>query len=248
MHGTCQSSVLIIRLVKQSRIHIQSGMRKTYLIVLILFIASTHRAFPSDSFEGQYDMEFSESKETVQVSFWAKGGHLRMKLSGKRDETGEMIFRDGISAMIMVMPQQRMYMEMPIPPESFKTDSGEMDPEGFPFKETGNSKKILGMDAKEFVFEHEGESMTIWATDELGSMPFANNPMMKGWTDAMRRMTGLKAFFPLEMIGTENGKESYRMKVTKVERKSLPDSMFLPPEGFMKMTLPAGMGGFMPGG
>ena len=171
-----------------------------------------------------------------------------MRMSGKSAQMGEMIIRDGISTMIMVMPQQRMYMEVPIPQDMDEPDSDELESREFPFKKTGNNKKILGMDAHEFVFEHGGEKMTLWATDELGSMPFANNPMLAGWAHAMRKMTGLKAFFPLETSGTEKGKESYRMKVTKVEKKSLPDAMFLPPEGFMKMTLPGGMGGFMPGG
>lgn len=223
-------------------------MRKTYLFSLITLIAIAQTLWPDDSFEGQYDMELSSPGESMTISFWAKGGHLRMKLSGKRDETGEMIFRDGISTMIMVMPQQRMYMEMPIPQDIIKPDEQELNARDFPFKKTGNSKTMLGMEAQEFVFEDAGEKMVIWATEEMGSMRFANNPMLQGWTQAMRRMTGLKAFFPLETIGTENGKEAYRMKVTKVEKKSLPDSMFLPPEGFMKMTLPAGMGGFMPGG
>jgi len=223
-------------------------MRNTYLFSLLTIIACSPVVYSADTFEGQYDVEFSESRDSVQISFWTKGGHARMKLNGRGDQAGEMIFRDGISSMIMIMPQQRMYMEMPIPQDIGKPDTPPEEPGEFPFKKTGNKKKILGMDAEEFVFEHEGERIVIWATEELGSMPFVNNPMLGGWTDAMRKMTGLKAFFPLETTGTEKGKETYRMKVTKVEKKSLPESMFLPPEGFMKMTLPAGMGGFMPGG
>ena len=90
--------------------------------------------------------------------------------------------------------------------------------------------------------------MIIWATEELGSMPYSANPILEGWATAMRKLTGLSAFFPLETIGFEDGKESYLMIVKKVEEKTLPESIFLPPEGYMKLDMPGGMRGFMPGG
>ena len=157
-----------------------------------------------------------------------------------------MILRDGMKTMLMIMPEQGMYMEMAIPQDMFKPEENPPEKEeDFPFKKTGKTREILGYTAHEYLMEDDGEKATIWATDELGSMPFANNPMLKGWSDALRRMTGLDSFFPLETIGTEGGKEAYRLTVTKVEKKSLPDSMFEPPEGMMKMTMPGGMGNFM---
>ena len=222
-------------------------MRKTYLLTVGLIWALVQSLVGDEVFEGQYDMAFSGDGDEVVVSCWVKAGHMRMKVGGKGG-VGEMIMRDGMSSMLMIMPQQRMYMEMPVPVDTFDTDEPELKDGENPFKKTGKTKKMLGLTVHEFLFDHEGEKMTIWATDELGSMPYANNPMLQGWAIAMRKLTGLKSFFPIETIGTENGKESFKMTVKKVEKKSLPDSMFLPPEGFMKMTIPAGMGGFMPGG
>ena len=51
--------------------------------------------------------------------------------------------------------------------------------------------------------------------------------------------------YQVDHITGRKGKEAYTMRVKKIEKKSLPDSLFLPPEGFRKMTMPAGMGGFM---
>lgn len=200
------------------------------------------------AFEGEYDMQLQGDGEVVNCTFWVKTGNMRMKISGKGQESGEMIFRNGTSTMIMIVPSQRMYMEMEIP-EGISVpapDEEELE-EDFPFKRTGETRTILGFKAHEFLMEDGAEKMVIWATEGLGTMPYSENPILEGWGAAMRMVTGLKAFFPLETIGYEKGKESFRMTVQRIEPKELPEALFQPPEGFMKFNMPAGMGGMMPG-
>lgn len=221
---------------------------RTLTLFLISFFFGSLTQLSAKTFEGRYDMRLSGDGEQVEISLWVKDGSMKMKVAGRDAGMGEMIMREGMRKMLMIMPGQRMYMEMDIPLENIIQDAPEEGSKDFPFRKTGNSRTILGMKAQEFVFEEDNEKMTIWATEELGSMPFANNPFLQGWSEALRRMTGLDAFFPLETSGTENGREAYKMTVTKVEKMKLEDSFFDPPEGFMKMTLPAGMGGFLPGG
>jgi hypothetical protein len=190
-------------------------------------------------------MEMSGKKDKASMTIWTKDSHIRMAVASK-DMPGEMIMRDGMSAMLMIMPAQRMYMEMQIPDMSGKMkEQAEKPGDEVPFEKTGKTKEIEGFEAHEFVYEEGKEKMVIWATEELGSMPMARGPAMQGFADAMQKVTGLSAFFPLEMIGYKKGKEQYRMRIKDIEKKELPDSMFLPPEGFRKMTMPAGMGGFM---
>lgn len=223
-------------------------MRNTYLLTLTLLITAFLPFASAKTFEGQYEMAFTGDGENITMSFWVKGGHMRMKAGGKAGQMGEMILREGMSSMIILMPQQGMYMEMPIPQDAIASAAKPKDLDELPFKRTGNKKEILGYTAHEFVYENEKDKMTIWATDAVGSMPFANNPMLQGWTQTMQQLTGLKSFFPLETVGTRRGKKEFKMTVLKIEQKSLPDSLFLPPEGLRKMTLPAGMGGLLPGG
>ena len=47
---------------------------------------------------------------------------------------------------------------------------------------------------------------------------------------------------------SNGGKEKFRLEVTSVEKTSLPDSLFAPPDGWRKFDLGAMMGGAMPGG
>lgn len=201
-----------------------------------------------DVFEGTYVMEMSAGKDKVQTSLQVKGGHVRMTVTSQ-DMPGEMIIRDGMSTMLMLMPQQKMYMEVPLQgmmgalaPEADKKPEEEKT---IPFKKTGNTRKILGYEAHEFAYELGSDKMVIWATEDLGAMPFIRSPLFEGWGQAMRKVTGLSSFFPLETIGYEKGKPAYKMVIKSIEAKPLPDSLFLPPAGFRKMTMPGGMGGFL---
>ena len=217
------------------------------LFILSFALVSALVCKAGDVFEGSYVMQISGEGNSISTQIWAKDGHMRMKLSGSQ-APGEMIMRDGMETMLVVMPAQKMYMEMPLKLDNMPTIKG-VDKEGAldkaPFEKTGETRKILGYTAHEFHFDADGEKMVIWATEELGSMPYSRNPMMAGWGKAMSKVTGLEAFFPLEIVGHEKGKVAFRMTVEDIEKKKLSDSLFTPPAGFRKMTMPSGMGGFM---
>lgn len=195
------------------------------------------------AFEGTYTMVFSQGRDKMPISIWTKDNHIRMEVQAK-EAPGVMVMRGGMEKMLMIMPEQRMYMEMPTPKDMGDAAQNEAPKEGeMPFEKTGETKEILGYTAHEFVYEEGNERLVIWATEEIGSMPFARNPMMKGYADAMRKITGLSSFFPLEMTGYEKGSEKYKMAVTKVDAKELEDSLFEPPAGYMRMSMPGGMPG-----
>jgi hypothetical protein len=216
-------------------------------LTVLMMLTAAVLVHGAKAFEGSYVMEMSADGETFETAIWVKDGHVRMKMTS-HGAPGEMIMRDGMKTMLVVMPAQKMYMEMPLEMKDLPTvevPDKEKKLEKLPFEKTGEKRTIGGHEAHEFVYQGEDGKMIIWATDELGSMPFSRNPMMEGWAKAMSKVTGLESFFPLEMAGHENGRVAYRMTVKDIEKKALPDSLFEPPAGFRKMTMPAGMGGFM---
>jgi hypothetical protein len=52
----------------------------------------------------------------------------------------------------------------------------------------------------------------------------------------------------MRVVTNENGKEKFRLEVTSIDKESLPDSLFMAPEGWRKLDLGAMMGGMLPGG
>lgn len=220
---------------------------KTLGIMFTLFVTVALSA--ADRFEGRYVMEVNAGGETMDLTVWAKDGHMRMVMGDKGTMPGELVMRDGMSSMLVIMPQQRMYMEMPlegmIPGSGPEDKEGEGGEEEMPFEKTGETKKILGYVAEKFIFKggKDGkDDMIVWATDALGSMSFMKNPMMEGVASAMERVTGMKSFFPLEMIGMEKGRDAFQMRIKEVEKKELKDSLFMPPQGYRRMSMPTGMG------
>lgn len=219
-------------------------MNKIILSCISLLIALG--GLSAETFEGMYKMSLSQGKDKMPMTIWTKDNHLRMEIKAQ-EMAGIMILRDGMESMLMLMPQQRMYMEMPIPQDGLESNSPSEPGEGedFPFKKTGETKDILGYTAHEFVSEEGKDKLVIWATEELGSMPFARNPMMKGQANMMRKVTGLSSFFPLEMTNYKKGKAEFSMKVTEVKASELEDSLFEAPAGYMRMAMPGGMRGMM---
>lgn len=218
-------------------------MKKNLLVVL--FCLSLLRLTAADLFEGSFDMNVSSEGDKVTLSVTTKNGDLLMKMPGK-DVPGEMILRAGMTRMLVVMHEERMYMEMPLDrgPHAPKKEAVEDEEEAGanPFKKTGRTKEIQGYTAHEFVMADEGNKMEIWASEELGGMPFVNNPMMGGAAGPMEKLSGLRAFFPLEVNGYQGGKLDYRMEITRIEKKEVADALFQAPAGYQKLSMPMGMG------
>ena len=99
----------------------------------------------------------------------------------------------------------------------------------------------------------------MWLTDKLGTFRGlgsgaqanafggrrggAKTQQEQAWEKALAG----KNMFPLRVVGSApDGKETYRMDVTAVEKKSLPDSDFLPPPDWKKFEMP-NMGDMMKG-
>lgn len=212
------------------------------IFLLLLGITWSVAAYGEKSFEGHYTMELTADKETVMTDFWVKDGHMRMSVTN-RNIPGEMIIRSDSDKMLVLIPQQKMYIEVGIPKIKDELPSGEEGTEDSRFKKTGKTREILGYEAHEFTYEDGNDQLTIWATEELGAMTFGQNPVLQPFAANMLAVTGLKAFFPLEATSSSKGKQSFRMQVKTIEKKKLDDSQFKPPSDYRVMTMPT-----MPGG
>ena len=152
--------------------------------------------------------------------------------------------------MLMLMPEQNMYMVMPVKKavEKAVEKQGEMDVD---VQKTGKTETILGYKAEQIlVTEKKKKTVTeLWITKELagtfmglgnaqgGGSPFGGRKNAAGakWEEVLKDGGG----FPLRVVTNDaNGKESLRMEATKIEPTSLPDSMFVPPPGYQKFEMP----------
>jgi Domain of unknown function (DUF4412) len=189
-----------------------------------------------------------------------KDGNMRTDVPTPKG-TQTMIFDMKNQQMIILIPQMQKYMVQPMgqgqpaagqyagagaPPSSVSNNSGAS------FKDTGTKETILGYDCEEYLVTTPKETAQLWLTDQLGTfMGFyhGGGPGGRGSQQASDWEGVLKGknFFPMRMV-MKNAKGTTKMEVTSVEKGSLPDSLFAPPDGWQKFDLGGMMGGMMPGG
>ncbi|HMJ89563.1 MAG TPA: DUF4412 domain-containing protein [Candidatus Acidoferrum sp.] len=129
----------------------------------------------------------------------------------------------GVPAMAMMPPPMMEKMEL---------------------KFTGDKTNLLGFACEKFEIKQRGETMEIWATDQL--LPFQNyvrnqtprfGPRMieERWAELLTA----KKLFPLRAgLRFENGTEHYRFEVQSVAPQRLKEEdakLFQPPEGYFEI-------------
>ena len=160
--------------------------------------------------------------------------------------------------MITLMPEQNMYMVMPIKKtvEKVMEKQGEVNSD---VEKTGKTETIAGYKTEQIIItdKDKGTVTEVWLATDLkstfmglgnphgGGGPFGgrkNAAAAAKWEEVLKGKGG----FPLRVITRDaKGKETFKMEATKVEPSHLPDSMFLPPPEFQKFEMPD-LGGLNP--
>jgi hypothetical protein len=222
----------------------------SYLLAAALLAPLTVTAA---SFEGTVNFKMTPARgQPQQITYNIKGDRMRIEMPGQ-DAMGGMIVDSTKRESIVIMEQEKMYMTMAMPaPEP---DAGRKGGE-VSFERTGEKETILGYSAEKYLSTDRDTKTELWLADGLGAfmMP-GNNPMgggrgrgkgaaPQGWE---RALAG-RDLFPLRVVTFEkNGRESFRMEATALEKKSLPDSLFEPPAGYQKFDMGGMMKGMMKG-
>lgn len=144
-----------------------------------------------------------------------------------------------------------MYMVMPIPAQADQPQT-QADSD-VTLEKTGETEKILGYTAEKYISKSKGTTTELWLTDQLGSFMGAGaggGGMMgqrgkqSNSTLAWEKALKGKELFPLRAVGkSADGKETFRLEVTSVDKTSLPASLFVPPEAYQKMDMSSMMRG-----
>lgn len=216
-------------------------------------------ALHAEMFEGKVTMKVTSSSskdgsQTIDMSM--KEGFMRTDIASQRGTAAAIIDYKN-QQMIVLMPQQKMYMVRPLPSTATPSSPAnatvkQAAASGSDLTETGVTETILGYTCTKWTHTSAQGTSEIWVTDQLGTFgglphgggPGAPQQAPQAWESALKG----KNFFPLRVVTSTGGKEKFRLEVTSVEKTSLPDSDFAAPAGWRKFDLGAMMGGAMPGG
>ena len=221
-----------------------------FLAVGVLLTAA--ESFAAGAFEGKVTLAMTAEKgRTMNLDYSIKGQQLRMDINAEGHQMTSIMDLTKME-MLMLMPDQQMYMVMPIKkPVEAAAKAGESTAE---VEVTGKTETILGYKCSQLIVKDKGTVTEMWVAEGLGAfMGLGNsggggNPMagMFGgggkksanaakWEEALKGKGG----FPLRVISRDaKGKQSFKMEATKIEPGSLPDSLFAPPAGYEKFAMP----------
>lgn len=239
---------------------------KKILALLVLTAASLIPAARADSFEGKVTMKVTGLKNSVPaMTFNIKEGFSRIDITA--DGRNNAVILDAAKQqMTVLLLDQKMYITQAMPSASSiaakaAAAGGPPDPA---LDITTTKEKILGYDCVKYVAQTKEGTSEIWVTDQLGAFlgfggppmgggrrgPGAGAPAPQGWEEALLG----KGVFPLRVVTTADGKETFRLEATNVEKTPLPAALFYPPSDFRNLSdmmrgmgLPGGIPG-MPGG
>jgi hypothetical protein len=216
----------------------------------LLFTGIT--TFAASAFEGRITLAMTAEKGRAQdVNFVIKGKKARMEMKAGGSEAIIITDSDKMES-IMLMPEQKMYMVLPVQKvvekAAAKANEKEADVEV-----TGRTETILGYKCNELLVKDKNTVTEVWMAEDLGAFtglgsgggPFGGKKGANAakWEEVMKEKGG----FPLRVISRNaKAKETFKMEATKVEPGPLPDSLFVPPADYQKFQMPS-MGDIMKG-
>lgn len=229
---------------------------KTLTPLLAAIVLVSPVALSAATFEGTVTMAITGAGDrTMPMTMSIKPGFTRTDFQGPEGRGASAIIDYGKQEMTLLMPEQRMYMVRPMP----KPEAGSDVPSStsdVTVEKTNEHEKILGYTTTKYIAKSKQGTTQVWVTDQLGQfMGLGQNGGAMGrrgprsgsqhaWEEIFRG----KDAFPLRVITTSpDGKDTFKMEATAIEKKSLPDSLFQPPADFQKFDMGNMMRGMMPG-
>jgi len=196
-----------------------------------------------DKDKGPHVMTYSMKEGYVRIDMDVKGfGGMIMDLKDKQ--------------MIILMPQQKMYMVNVFNnPDQQAKAKAQVDANNVQIKDTGEKDTILGYSCEKFVVtDAKGLTTQLWLAHDLqgftGMNPGAGmgrRPQVPAAWEELAKNGG----FPMRVVSADSKGEKFRMEVTSVNPQSLPESVFEVPAGYQKFDMAAMFGnaakGLIPG-
>jgi hypothetical protein len=210
----------------------KTAARILALVAIASFVAGTTCSIRAQSFEGVVEFSVTTEQGTMPMTYMAKGDDARVEMEGRPGMKAAILINVKNKKTVMLMENMKMYMDVPQPkPE----DMPESNPE---ISKTGKMQEILGHKCEQYVIKEGDTQSEVWIAKDLGSFAMfrMGRPGSSAKEEAWQKVVGSEGGFPLKSI-TKSGDETVNeMIATKIEKKSLDDSLFQIPEGYKQFN------------
>ena len=214
---------------------------KTLLALLVALVASPLAA-QTHPFEGAISITVNgKDGKSLPLTYLLKDGKVRMDQAGPRGDLVGIVVDPAAQKTIMIMTSQKMFMEMDMsgakPPVPDGRGAGHKT-----ISRTGKFETIAGYKCEHvMITDDDGSTTDVCTTSEISAtfnLPMGNSsrgfmqPQPPGWASQLGA-----GIFPLKV---QKG-DLVIYEVKSIEKKSLDAALFAAPEGYQRMSMPAGM-------
>jgi len=215
------------------------------LLLALAGAAATASTLSAQAFEGRIKMSMKEgSSKPMTVEYAMKQDLVRMDIPVDGGMAASSIVNFPKKEIIMLMPEQQMYMVMPMQDVADASKAAAKDT--VQLEKTNETETILGYTCTKYIARDRDGTTEIWAAEGIGLFAGlgSSNPMKPSPRNAWETELAEKGFFPLRVVGkTRAGRERFRMEAVSIDRQTLADSLFAVPAGYERFD----MGGMMKG-
>ena len=206
-------------------------------------------------FEGVVAYKMAGKGAGAEMTQMYKGMKSRTEINSGGQPTA-MIMDMAAGTMTVLMPPQKAYMVMDMKKMgglAGMLGTGKKDAVAdsasalASIKATGRKDTIAGHPCEYYVMGEKGEA-EVCSAKGLGMFMMGQSPM----GGAMSSLAALAAlgtnadaakmfadgFFPLKVVNLEGGKKEVVIEATRVEKKALDGSLFVPPPDYKEMKMP----------
>ncbi len=225
--------------------------------------SSTSAASPAGGdFEGMIAMKMETENQTgAEMTYYLKGRHTRIetKIANHPGGMAVMLWDLEGGKMTTLMPAQKMYttMDMKAAAEDMKEMKkahGQEESEFPKLTSTGNRETIAGYTCEHWLM---GEKQDVDMCVAKGLGYFGMGGQSAGGLGALKNLAFSPKLlaeaaahpewvkfleggaFPLKLTTMQDGKVKMSMEATKVEKKSLDDSLFVIPTDYKEFSMPS---------
>ncbi|HEU4390051.1 MAG TPA: DUF4412 domain-containing protein [Blastocatellia bacterium] len=214
-------------------------------------------------FEGTIAMKMTgESQRAVEMTYFIKGQHTRIetKVPDSPEGTATMLWDLQAAKMTTLIPSRKMYMTMDLKEAAaslkdataeMKQSSPDAEEKKFPkLTPTGREETIAGYPCQHWLMGDKQEldmcvakglgyfGMGGQSRSSFGSLVFSPKMIAAAaeHPEWVKLLEG--GAFPLKLTSTENGNVKMTMEATRIEKKSLEDSLFTIPPDYKELNMP----------
>ncbi len=212
--------------------------------LLMVFISVVPSGF--GQFEGILVSKNASTDETgnsqeYAMTMWIKKDKARVETTGAPGMlAATMIYRNDKKIVWMLSDQDSSYFEInnDTPAQELQSVAKQ---DKYSVKRTGKKKKILGYSTEQILMTRGDAKTELWGSKQLGRIAkaietafgaeYAQNA--DGWTDEVARM----GIFPMKAATTVDGHVVESQEITRIDERSLADSLFQIPSGYVKQDV-----------